>query len=71
MDQFKELKVVFGDYSGESFALANAKIANINMYKKTNRLELFLQPEELVPISEIEKFESYAKKRNLIMIKIC
>lgn len=63
MEQFKELKVVFGDYSGESFALANAKISNINMYKKTNRLELFLQPEELVPISEIEKFESYAKKR--------
>ena len=63
MEQFKEVKVVFGDYSAESFALANAKISNVNMYKKTNKLELFLQPNELVPISEIEKFESYAKKR--------
>ena len=63
MEQFKEVKVVFGDYSAESFALANAKISNVNMYKKTNTLELFLQPNELVPISEIEKFESYAKKR--------
>ena len=62
--------MVFGDYSTDSFALANAKISNINLYKKTNKLELFVQPEELIPVSEIDKFETYAKKRfNLNEVK--
>ena len=63
LEQLKELKVVFGDYNTDSFALANSKISNVNLYKKTNKLELFLQSQEIIPISEIEKFESYAKKR--------
>ena len=63
MEQLKEVKMVFGDYSTDSFALANAKISNVNLYKKTNRLELFLQSNDLIPIPEMEKFESYAKKR--------
>ncbi len=63
MEQLKEVKMVFGDYNTESFALANAKISNVNLYKKTNRLELFLQTDDFIPIPEIEKFESYAKKR--------
>ena len=63
MEQLKEVKMVFGDYSTDSFALANAKISNVNLYKKTNKLELFLQSNDLIPIPEIEKFESYAKKR--------
>ena len=64
MEQLKEVKIVFGDYNTESFALANAKISNVNLYKKTNRLELFLQSDELIPVSELEKFEIYAKKRS-------
>ncbi len=63
MEQLKEVKMVFGDYSTDSFALANAKISNVNLYKKTNKLELFLQSDDLIPITEMEKFESYAKKR--------
>ncbi len=63
MEQLKEFKMVFSDYNTDSFALANAKISNVNLYKKTNRLELFLQSDNLVPISEIDKFETYAKKR--------
>ncbi len=63
MEQLKELKVVFGDYNTDSFALANAKISNVNLYKKTNKLELFLQSQELIPMSELEKFELYAQKR--------
>ncbi len=59
----KEVKMVFCDYSADSFALANAKISNINLYKKTNKLELFLLVEELIPLEEIEKFENYIKKR--------
>ena len=73
MEQLKELKVVFGDYNSDSFALSNAKISNVNLYKKTNKLELFLQTQEVIPISEIEKFETYAKKRfnfNEVLFKV-
>ncbi len=59
----KEVKMVFSDYNTDSFALADAKISNVNLYKKTNKLELFLLSNELIPIDEIEKFESYIKKR--------
>ena len=73
LEQLKELKVVFNDYNTESFTLANAKISNVNLYKKTNKLELFLQSQDLIPIGEIEKFETYAKKRfsiNEVCLKI-
>ena len=50
MEQLKEVKMVFSDYNTDSFALANAKISNVNLYKKTNRLELFLQADELIPM---------------------
>lgn len=59
----KEVKIVFCDYNADSFALANAKISNVNLYKKTNKLELFLLSDELIDIDEIEKFEGYIKKR--------
>ena len=59
----KEVKMVFCDYNADSFALANAKISNVNLYKKTNKLELFLLSDKLIDINEIEKFESYIKKR--------
>ena len=63
MEQLKEVKVVFCDYNSDSFALANAKISNVNLYKKTNRLEIFLLSDEIIPIDEIEKFDSYVRKR--------
>ena len=50
MEQLKEVKVVFCDYNSDSFALANAKISNVNLYKKTNRLEIFLLSDEIIPI---------------------
>ena len=39
MEQLKEVKLVFADYSADSFALANALIAKVNLYKKTNIME--------------------------------
>ena len=63
MEQLKEVKVVFCDYNSDSFALANAKISNVNLYKKTNRLEIFLLSDEIIPIGEIEKFDNYVRKR--------
>ena len=38
MEQLKEVKVVFCDYNSDSFALANAKISNVNLYKKNRDL---------------------------------
>ena len=63
MEQLKEVKVVFGDYNSDSFALSNALISNVNLYKKTNIMEIFLQSKELIPIKEIYKFEKYVTKR--------
>lgn len=41
MEQLKEVKTVFADYSADSFALADALIAKVNLYKKTNIMEIF------------------------------
>ena len=63
MEQLKEVKLVFCDYSADSFALANALISKVNLYKKTNIMEIFLQAKELIPIKEIQKFKKYVTKR--------
>ena len=63
MEQLKEVKLVFCDYSADSFALANALISKVNLYKKTNIMEIFLQTKELIPIKEIQKFKKYVTKR--------
>ncbi len=63
MEQLKEVKTVFRDYNSDSFALSNALISNVNLYKKTNVMEIFLQSKELIPIREIYKFEKYVSKR--------
>ena len=59
----KRIKNVFSDYSSESFSFSDAQIENVNLYKKTNKLELFLKTEGYVPIDEMNKFEKYAMKR--------
>ncbi len=63
MEQLKEVKLVFVDYSSESFALSNALIAKVNLYKKTDKLEIFLKANEVIPIKEIDKFQKYVAKR--------
>ena len=63
LEQLKEVKTVFCDYNSDSFALSNALISNVNLYKKTNVMEIFIQSKELIPIREIYKFEKYVSKR--------
>lgn len=63
MEQLKEVKLVFPDYNIENEDLANALISNVNLYKKTNTLEIFLQSKELISITEIEKISNYIIKR--------
>ena len=61
--EVKKIKNIFSDYSSESFSFADAEIENVNLYRKTNKLELTLKTEGFVNVSEFNKFEKYAIKR--------
>ena len=61
--EVKMIKNVFVDYSSNSFAFSNAEIENVNLYRKTNRLEMFLKIDNYIDINEISNFEKYAIKR--------
>lgn len=70
---YKILKEVFKDYNSNSFELVNAKVKSINLFKKTNTLELELISEKHIKIKEIYNFEKYLEIRfNIknVLIKI-
>ncbi len=56
------VKDVFKDYKEEN-NITNAKIENINLFKKTKKLEIQLLTEKNIKISEISRFEEYLKNR--------
>ena len=62
-NQLKEVKIVFPDYEAESFNLANSVISKVNIYKKTNIMEIFLNTNELISIKELGKFRKYIVSR--------
>ena len=59
----KTLKEIFRDYNSQSFALNNAKIENMNLYKKTNTLEIILISDVHIPIKEIYGLEKFLEVR--------
>lgn len=59
----KTMKEVFKDYNFTSFALSEAKIACINVYKKTNTLELKMNINSSISIKDFIDFEKYLEKR--------
>ena len=61
--EVKMIKNVFVDYSSNSFAFSNAEIENVNLHRKTNKLEIFLNADSYIDINEISNFEKYAIKR--------
>ena len=61
--EVKRIKNVFVDYSSNSFAFSDAEIENVNLYRKTNKLEMFLKTDNYIDINEISNFEKYAIKR--------
>ena len=61
--EIKRIKNVFADYSSDSFAFSDAEIQNVNLYRKTNKLEMFLKTDGYIGVDEINKFEKYAVKR--------
>ena len=54
----KYIKEVFSDYNIEN-NLIEAKIDNINLYKKTNKLQVKIISNNPININEIESFENY------------
>ena len=40
MEQIKEVKVVFTDYNSDEFALANAKITEVNLFKSEDTIRI-------------------------------
>ena len=59
----KTLKEIFKDYNSNSFVLNNATIQSINLYKKTNTLELILLSDKIIPVKDIAGFEKYLETR--------
>ena len=59
----KTIKEIFKDYNSNSFALNGAKIKNINLFKKTNRLELEIIATDLIKTNDLYAFERYLEKR--------
>ena len=56
------VKDVFKDYNGKENIL-NSEITNINLYKKSKKLELNLKTNKPLTLQEIEEFENYLKTR--------
>ena len=56
------LKDVFKDYKGQGNIL-EAQIENINLFKKSKKIEIKLLTEKQIKIQEISSFEEYLKTR--------
>ena len=59
----KTIKEIFKDYNSNSFALNAAKIKNINLHKKTNKLEIQIISKEVIKAVDLYAFERYLEKR--------
>ena len=56
------VKDVFKDYN-EANNIIDAQIENINLFKKSHKLEISLITEKQIQLEEIDKFEEYLKNR--------
>ena len=71
MEELKTVKQVFRDYNSNSFALSEAKVVCVNIYKKTNVLEIKLKVTSSILMKDLADFEKYlAKKFNFKDIDI-
>lgn len=69
-EELKTVKEIFGDYKEES-SINKCKIEKINLFKKTNKLEIDLRAKEHIEIKELLSFENYLKSRfNIETIEI-
>ncbi len=58
----KYIKEVFCDYVGDN-PIIDAQLENINLYKKTNKLQINIATLKAIDITEIEDFENYLVNR--------
>ena len=56
------IREIFRDYQEEGKIL-DTKLVNINLYKKTNTVEIDLVASEFIPLKEISKLEDFLKKK--------
>ena len=56
--QKKLVRDAFMDYKKEG-SIVDAEIENINLYKKTNKLQVSIVSSKRIPLDEIESFESF------------
>lgn len=59
----KTIEEVFKDYTGRSGIINKATILALDLYKKSNKLEVKLKSDEKIPVGEITSFEKYIKTR--------
>ena len=64
-EELKTVEEIFGDYK-EDNKIKKSKIEKINLFKKTNKLEIDLKPLEYIETQELLEFEEYLKSRFLI-----
>lgn len=62
-EEYKAVQEVFKDYRSIQKELLEAKIKSINLFKKTNSLELVLVSKKRISIRQIESFERYLEAR--------
>ena len=53
--EYKILKDVFRDYNSSSLELLNSKVKSINLFKKTNTLEIILFTQKQLKIKDRNK----------------
>lgn len=53
----KTIKEIFKDYNSNSFSLNASKIKNINLYKKSNKIELELISTDVIKAADLYAFE--------------
>jgi len=61
-EELRTVKQIFPDIE-INIAIAEAKIKNVNLYKKTNQLVMELIPKEKIDLINIYKFENFLKIR--------
>ena len=66
--QKKYIKEVFKDYN-ENNNLTNSEVENINLYKKTNKLQVKIISSKPINLQEIDSFEDFLMISEFILIK--
>ena len=61
--EYKHIREVFRDFSSSNVNIMNAKIKAMNLFKKTNTLEITLTTEKHIEVKGVYAFEKYLEVR--------